>query len=181
MYVGAASGGATNFFTGQLDNLKLSVAGMITGGTNYGDVNLGTENDYIANLNLVNGDVNGDGVVNGTGTGPAATDDVSFFIAHWLNERRGNNIIVGDRTSRTSMGDLNFDGRTNLADWNMLRTAHGAGASLDLDALLAGAAAPEPSTVALLCGTLLSSWGLRRRRSHSRRHSSHYLLTIDRM
>ena len=88
MYVGAGSGGGTNFFTGQLDSLKLGVYGDNTaqGGQNWGDFNLGVDNDYIANLHLVQGDVNGDGVVNGNGAGPAATDDVSFFIAHWLAE-----------------------------------------------------------------------------------------------
>ena len=123
MYVGAGSGGATNFFTGQIDNLKLGIYGNNTaqGGQDWTDFNLGVDNDYIANLNLVNGDVNGDGFVNGTGTGPAATDDVSFFIAHWLNERRVNGFVIGDLTSRTTLGDLNYDGRTSLADWNILR------------------------------------------------------------
>ena len=58
-----------------------------------------------------------------------------------------NNILVGDLTSRTTLGDLNYDGRTSLADWSILRAAHGAGAGLDLGALLAGV--PEPSAAAL--------------------------------
>jgi hypothetical protein len=96
----------------------------------------------------VNGDVNGDGVVNGNGSGPVATDDVSFFIDHWLDQRTVNGFVMGDLTSRTTLGDLNFDGRTSLADWAILRGAHAAGASLDLGALL-GASIPEPSTAAL--------------------------------
>jgi hypothetical protein len=149
MYVGAGSGGTTNFFTGQIDSLKLGVYGDNTaqGGQNWGNINLAVDNDYIANLHLVPGDVNGDGVVNGTGTGPTATDDVSFFIAHWLNERRVNNILVGDLTSRTTLGDLNFDGITNLLDWSILRGAHGAGASLDLESLYGRVA--EPTSIAL--------------------------------
>jgi hypothetical protein len=110
---------------------------------------------------LVQGDVNGDGVVNGTGTGPAATDDVSFFIAHWLAERRVNNILVGDLTSRTTLGDLNYNGWTSLADWSILRAAHGAGAGLDLGALLAGV--PEPSTAALAALAAMAICGLPRR------------------
>jgi len=167
MYVGAGSGGTTNFLTGQVDSLKLGVYGDNTaqGGQNWTDFNLGVDNDYIAfalpNMGFVNGDVNGDGVVNGTGAGPAATDDVSFFIAHWLAERRVNNILIGDLMSRTTLGDLNFDGRTNLADWNILRSAHGAGARLDLDALLAGV--PEPATVVLAAWAALLVSGLARK------------------
>ena len=104
------------------------MAGAVAGGgPDYGPVNLAVDNDYIAfalpNMGFVTGDVNGDGVVNGTGTGPAATDDVRFFIDHWLAERRVDNILVGDLTSRTTLGDLNFDGRTSLADWSILRAA----------------------------------------------------------
>ena len=102
------------------------------------------------------GDVNGDGVVNGTGSGPLATDDVSFFIEHWLDERRVNGFLTGDLMSRTTMGDLNFDGRTSLADWSILRGAHASGASLDLGALL-GTSVPEPSTILLgALGVLLA-------------------------
>jgi hypothetical protein len=167
LYVGAGSGGGTNFFTGQIDNLKLAVAGAVAGGgPDYGVVNLAADNDYIAfalpNMGFVTGDVNGDGVVNGTGTGPAATDDVRFFIDHWLAERRVDNILVGDLTSRTTLGDLNFDGRTSLADWAILRTAHGAGSGLDLEALLAGV--PEPSTVAIAAWATVFLCGLARKR-----------------
>jgi hypothetical protein len=169
MYVGAGVG-ASNFFTGQVDNIKLHVAEVFVPEppelpvpVQWGAVNLATENDFIASRNLVNGDVNGDGVVNGTGSGPAATDDVRFFIDHWLDERRVNNFLVGDLTSRTTMADLNFDGRTSLADWSILRAAHASGASLDLAALL-GTSVPEPST--FLLGAL-GAWlagSVRRRR-----------------
>ena len=167
IYVGADSGGDANFFTGQIDNLKLAVAGAVAGGgPDYGPVSLAADNDYIAfalpNMGFVTGDVNGDGVVNGTGTGPAATDDVKFFIDHWLAERRVDNILVGDLTSRTTLGDLNFDGRTSLADWSILRTAHVAGAGLDLEALLAGV--PEPSTAAIAAWAALVFCGLARKR-----------------
>ena len=52
---GAGSGGGTNFFTGQLDSLKLGVYGDNTaqGGQNWGDFNFCVDNDYIANLHLV--------------------------------------------------------------------------------------------------------------------------------
>ena len=173
MYVGTNSGATGNFFAGQIDDIKLHVAGTFTPQANpipvpWGAVNLGTENDFIASRNLVPGDVNGDGVVNGNGSGPAATDDVRFFIDHWLDERRVNNFLMGDLTSRTTLGDLNFDGRTSLADWAMLRAAHGAGASLDLGALL-GASIPEPSTmvVAGFALAVLGAFGRRPRNGKS--------------
>jgi hypothetical protein len=169
IYVGAGSGGASNFLTGQVDSLKIGVAGQMGTTPNYGPVNLAVDNDYIAfalpNMNFVNGDVNGDGVVNGNGTGPVGTDDVSFFVNQWRirPEKRINNILVGDLTTRTTMADLNFDGRISLADWGILRAAHVGGASLDLEALLAGV--PEPSTGALMSIVLLSLAGLTRRRA----------------
>ena len=168
MYVGSNSGATGSFFTGQIDDIKLHVAGIFTPQNNpipvnWGTVDLATENDFIANQNLVPGDVNGDGVVNGNGSGPAATDDVRFFIDHWLDERRVNNFLIGDLTSRTTMGDLNFDGRTSLADWAILRGAHGAGASLDLASLL-GASIPEPTTVMLGGLALFMMGGFYRRR-----------------
>jgi hypothetical protein len=169
MYVGANSGATGNFFTGQIDDIKLHVAGVFTPQmnpipVNWGTVNLATENEFIANQNLVAGDVNGDGVVNGTGTGAPATDDVRFFIDHWLDQRVVNGIVIGDLTSRTTMGDLNFDGRTSLADWAILRGAHAGGASLDLEALL-GASIPEPSTT-VLAGSMLAVLAASFRRRH---------------
>lgn len=127
-------------------------------------MNIGTQNDFIASRNLVAGDVNGDGVVNGTGSGPAASDDVRFFIDHWLDERRVNGFLTGDLLSRTTMGDLNFDGRTSLADWSILRNAHAGGASLNLASLL-GTTVPEPTTIFLLALGLGPIWaGLRQNR-----------------
>jgi hypothetical protein len=168
LFVGSNLGANANFFTGQMDDLKMAVAGVFVPPppatpipVNWGTFNLGTDNDYVVSRNLVAGDVNGDGVVNGTGTGPSNTDDVSFFIAHWLDERRVNNFVIGDLTSRTTLGDLNFDGRTTLADWAILRNAHAGGASLDLAALIAGV--PEPSSVTLL-GLALVAAAVRRRR-----------------
>jgi hypothetical protein len=170
IFVGAGNGGASNFFTGQIDSLKIGVAGAVPMGTDFGAVNLAVDNDFIATrlpaMGFVNGDVNGDGAVNGTGTGPVGSDDVSFFIAHWLDERRVNNILIGDIVSRTTLGDLNYDGRTSLADWHILRTAHVGGASLDLAALLGGNV-PEPSTTGLVVVTLLSLAGFLRRRHGS--------------
>jgi hypothetical protein len=168
IYVGTNLGATGGFFTGQLDNLKIGVYGVFVPQNppipvDWGTLNLATDNEYIASRNLVAGDVNGDGVVNGNGSGPAASDDVRFFVDHWLDERRVNNFLIGDLVSRQTMADLNFDGRTSLADWAILRNAHVGGASLDLAALL-GSNVPEPSTIGLFAVTLLSLAGFMRRR-----------------
>jgi hypothetical protein len=173
MYVGAATGATSGFFTGQLDGLKVAVAGSYIPPppatpipVEWGTFDFGAENDYVASLGLVDGDVNGDGMVKGDGTGDTATDDVSFFIAHWLDEQLVNGFVIGDLTSRTTMADLNYDGRTSLADWQILRSHHGGGASLNLGALLAGV--PEPTTAALLAMAIFSFGGVfggRRRRA----------------
>jgi hypothetical protein len=176
IYVGTNLGATGNFFTGQLDNLKIAVADIFflrppsePIPVDWGAFNLATDNEYIVSRNLVVGDVNGDGVVNGTGAGPAIADDVRFFIDHWLDERLVNGILTGDLLSRTTMGDLNFDGRTNLADWPILQNAHVGGAGLDLAALLGGV--PEPSTAALSIFAMLSISGCARRLSRFRRAS----------
>jgi hypothetical protein len=170
IYVGTNLGATGGFFTGQIDNLKIGVYGTFIPQppaqpipVDWGTFNLAVDNEYIASLNLVQGDVNGDGVVNGNGSGPAATDDVRFFVDHWLDERRVNNFLIGDLVSRQTMGDLNYDGRTTLSDWAILRAAHTSGASLDLAALL-GSNVPEPSTTALVALSLLSLAGFVRRR-----------------
>lgn len=87
------------------------------------------------------GDLNGDGLLAGDGTGPAATDDVTTFLDNWLVAGGGG---VADRYAR---GDLNFDGRTDLSDWallNRLDPAMGSAIRLRLSGV------PEPHALLLL-------------------------------
>jgi hypothetical protein len=91
--------------------------------------------------NGILGDVNQDGVVAGDGQGPAASDDVSAFVAGWLSEGGGG---IAERYAR---GDLNFDGVTNLGDWAILNTASG---SVGHAALQRVNGVPEPGSVAML-------------------------------
>jgi hypothetical protein len=96
--------------------------------------------------NGIVGDVNQDGVVAGDGQGPAASDDVSAFLAGWLSEGGGG------ITERYSRGDLNFDGITNLGDWAILNTANG---SVGRAALERVKGVPEPASVGMLTFPIL--------------------------
>ncbi len=110
------------------------------------------------------GDVNLDGLVTGDGTGSAATDDISAFIAGWRND---NGSGVGDILS-WKKGDLNFDGLTDLSDFALLRQAFGgtigaAAMEAVLGAGTGGANVPEPSGIAtaLLTALALGAWRTR--------------------
>lgn len=91
--------------------------------------------------NGIVGDINQDGLVSGNGQGPAASDDVTAFVAGWMATGSGS---VAERYAR---GDLNFDGITDIADWGILNStspAMGAAAFARLTGI------PEPSTAWLL-------------------------------
>ncbi|HEX2473717.1 MAG TPA: alkaline phosphatase family protein [Lacipirellulaceae bacterium] len=90
--------------------------------------------------NGIIGDLNQDGVVAGNGTGPAASDDVTAFVAGWLSQGSGS------IAARYLRGDLNFDGITDIADWAILNRenpAMGAAAMAHL------ANVPEPTALLL--------------------------------
>jgi hypothetical protein len=166
-----------DYFQGAVDNLEMYVVGDNTaqGGKNWGEFNLLTDNAWIAARiastvpgGVLNpGDVNRDGAVNGTGTGPAASDDVSAFIAGWRKEKRfqaaHNQVTAGDWET-WGWGDMNLDGVVNFSDWQVLRETHPNGAGLNLAALLSGTAVPEPTTGLLLAaGLALAGRGRSRR------------------
>jgi hypothetical protein len=94
----------------------------------------------------VMGDVNLDGVVTGNGTGPALSDDVTAFVTSWKH------------------GDLNRDGKTDVADFLLLRTGlNGPISSAAIATLFGSGNIPEPSTAisTLLASSLMA--GARRR------------------
>lgn len=163
---GSNLAGDANHYTGDLDNFRLSVFGdnsSSPNGANYGGINLLTDNDFIT-ASVVPGDANGDGVVNGDGTGNESVDDVSFFVNHYFETQVINGAISGDLTSITTLADLDGSGRTDLLDWHILRTNHQNVAALeavDLGALLAARSTgvPEPSTVALAFLALAGATG----------------------
>ena len=94
-------------------------------------------------LNQIVGDVNQDGQVNGDGSGPWESDDITAFIAGWKTTGWLTNY------DRFTNGDLNLDGATNLLDWYILSASHQDAGSLDLATLLNGRAVPEASSLLL--------------------------------
>ena len=92
------------------------------------------------------GDVNGDGFVNGNGQHDPSSDDVAAFIAGW---RQINT------ASSPNPADLNGDGIADLADWAILRANHSGGGRLNLATLLGNSQVPEPGTLGMATvGTL---------------------------
>lgn len=110
------------------------------------------------------GDINLDGVVSGTVTNGVPTGDIAAFVAGW---GYNNGTGVGTITSWKN-GDLNRDGKTDLADFLLLRpqlNPTGSG-SFTLAALLGGGAVPEPASFILVftgVGILALRRGRRRR------------------
>lgn len=174
-----------NYFQGVIDNVDMYVygnnetgtPGVLSDGEDWGTFDLFADNEWIRTTidnhpllsgTLLPGDINLDGVVSGDGTGPAASDDVSAFVAGWgsvkLLQGAHNVVTVGD-WSTWANGDLNHDGVTNLLDWHILRTNHPNPAALNLAGLLDSSNVPEPSAVvwATLLVTCLSVHRLARR------------------
>ena len=154
LVVGANSGaspGTTDFYNGVIDDLDLFVMGTATVAPNefFGDFSAAEDNEFIADAltALTPGDLTGDNMVMGDGSG-GANDDVAIFVDNWLTQNVVNEVVVGDLTSRNN-GDYDLNGTVDLFDWHVLRTTHVNGASLNLGALLAGRNVPEPASIVL--------------------------------
>ena len=117
-----------------------------------------------ANANYsVLGDINLDGVVSGGTSGGVPTGDIAAFVSGWgYNNGTGAGTITSWKN-----GDLNHDGKTNSADFLLLRTAlnpSGAG-GLTLESLLGGVGVPEPTSLFLaLAGAGVFAYSRHRRR-----------------
>ena len=109
------------------------------------------------------GDVNLDGFVNGDGTGTFDDDDVAAFILGWGTTGHANTEIAWMN------GDMNFDGRTDFADWSILRANHESPGNLDLVELLGGSQVPEPASVVLAVIVACAAVNTRRRRRYRAR------------
>jgi hypothetical protein len=111
-----------------VDPFALNLDGTVRG------LAVGPPNGIVADLNQ-------DGVVSGNGTGPATSDDVTAFVAGWLSHGGGS------IAARYSRGDLNFDGFTDIADWEILNRANPA---LGAAAFARLANVPEPTALVML-------------------------------
>jgi hypothetical protein len=97
-------------------------------------------------------DINGDGFVQGDGTGSYEDDDVVAFISLWLQPNTAEN---------PNPADFNFDGITDLSDWIFLNGFDPAMGQAILSAL----SVPEPTSLTLtlaLVGLLSVRCGRRR-------------------
>ena len=115
-------------------------------GQDWGTLDVLADNEFIAAAleGYVDGDMNGDGLVNDT--------DVALFQEGWKFERVPAGIgglRIADLETRLN-GDFNVDGIVDLNDWHILRTLHTPGGGA------VTAAVPEPSTavLAVLAGLL---------------------------
>ena len=114
--------------------------------------------------NLLMGDINLDGSVVGDGTGPVAIDDISAFVAGWLQDDGTGTGSYGSWLK----GDLSGDGKTNVTDFFLLRSAlnsSGSGAGFSFASL--GGGVPEPASWLLAivgAAALAGRWGLRCRK-----------------
>lgn len=167
-----------NHFKGVVDNLQMYVFGDnssapgFPAGQDYGTFDLFVDNDWIAAQiaaipggGLATGDVNRDGNVNAS--------DVTDFVAGWRKEKKFkgafNDMYVGDWET-WSWGDMNLDGRVNLADAIILdESLITAGVSSGLNFnLLDGAPVPEPASWMIGTIAVLLTAFRRRRRDTTR-------------
>jgi hypothetical protein len=151
--------GTSNFFNGQVDELKMFLVGMTTtGNINYGTFSYATDNDYVVQMGLLTGiagDVNQDGFLT-----PA---DADAFVAGWKSQNLVMGQPLGDKSSILN-GDLNFDGITNQVDAFLLHQAY---ANSPLSGITFSPAVPEPSALVGFSALLLPSV-LRRKRCSRR-------------
>lgn len=130
--------------------------------TAISDLSYSTYSTQIANARTTfskMGDLNLDGVVTGSIVNGVPTGDLAVMVNNWLYTSTEANVHTWMK------GDLNLDGRVDLADFVLMRNALGGTISSTAFAqLVAGALSiPEPSTLALAVAAGLASTRRRRR------------------
>lgn len=84
-------------------------------------------------------------------------EDIALFVDNWLRVHGTSGNI-----DSYMLGDRNFDGVNDLADWALIRQDFAAaGASALLEQFPAGQQVPEPTAMVLI-GLVLAGWSLRR-------------------
>ena len=74
-------------------------------------------------------------------------DDVAVFASNWLAGKEINGVTVGDLET-VALGDFDYSGRVDIADWGMLNDANPQAAALAMRMIAFGV--PEPASVVLL-------------------------------
>ncbi len=124
--------------------------------------NLRADNNY-----SIAGDVNLDGVVSGSVVNGTPTGDLAAFVSGWNNQQGAGDILSWKK------GDLNQDGKTDFADFAILRGQLGGSVTAaQLSSLVASAspaanAVPEPNSIAIAAGAGIAWWYLRRKRQRA--------------
>jgi hypothetical protein len=159
--IGGNQAGDGNFYHGALDNVRLFLWGNNVRQTNdgagpngqeWGNFNLGDDNEWIARELAARG-VTSDADVNLDGSVTPA--DVTAFLPDWASVNLVNGLAVGDWNSRQN-GDLNYDGIVDLDDAVMLHQgllAAGFSAGLDFSRL---GVVPEPTAALMALIALLA-------------------------
>jgi hypothetical protein len=162
--VGANFDKTTGFFTGQIDNVRMYIAGDnsktgAAGGMNWGSVDMAVDNEFIKETLAAEGNVLGDVDIDGD----SDPTDLAIFLANWGTTQDINGFVFGDLVSRQN-GDFDFDGDIDLDDALTLRDGLLAGSGVVFDLSTLGSV-PEPASVVLLLSAFATVLGWRRRRS----------------
>jgi hypothetical protein len=160
--------GTQRHFRGIVDDLKMFVMGL-NPTSDYGEFSFQRDNAYAAAFAPTTaGDLNNDHIIN--------MSDVTAFAGNWRKENRltwtqggsQRSLVVGDLNSR-AMGDFNYDGRINLADWGILNAVNPAMGAAAMQLIQA---VPEPSAFALAALASVAANYARRRRRGGRKSSA---------
>ena len=130
--------------------------------TTFADLSYYREN-ILKMMETLQADVNMDGVLTGTTPGGVPTGDIMAFVNGW---GYNNGTGIGD-TQSWIHGDLSRDGKTDYADFIIMRkalTASGLGSGAQLESLLGfSGGVPEPTSL-VLAAIAAAFFACRRRR-----------------